>query len=292
MIRSMTGFGAGRAVEGDEAILVEMRSVNSKYCDVKVRMPRSLASLETELTRLIRKSLARGGIDVFVRREVPGKSTLVPRVDKALALEYARAYAELAQQTGLASQIDLGHLIESEGVVAVDERTADESAARSALLASAGHAIAALIAMREREGAALAEDLRHRLAQVGGLCDRLAALAPKMVDAYRKRLQERIADLLGSQPVDPARIAQEVAMFADRSDIAEEVTRLRSHVEQFQRLMASDEPAGRRMDFLVQEMHREANTSGSKSQSAEISAVVVELKAEIERIREQVQNVE
>ena len=292
MLRSMTGFGAGRAHEGDESVSVEIRSVNSKYCDVKVRIPRSLAPFETELVRLIRSRVARGGIETFVRREVSGKSSLLPKVDAALAREYARAYAELAKETGTKTEVQLEHLIGSEGVVAVHERPADETGARRALLAAAEQAIAHLIAMREREGLALAEDLSLRLARVRKLCGQLATLAPRMVEAYRGRLQQRIAELLGVQPVDPARIAQEVAMFADRSDIAEEMTRLRSHLDQFDKLIGGSEPSGRRMDFLVQEMHREANTSGSKSQSAEISNVVVELKAEIERIREQVQNVE
>jgi uncharacterized protein (TIGR00255 family) len=292
MIRSMTGFGAGRAADGEEEIAVEIRSVNSKFCDVKARLPRSLAALENELTRLIRSRVARGGIEVFVRREVFGKSTLVPRVDATLGREYARAYAELAAHTGVHAQIELAQLIESEGVVIVEDRPADEAAVRRALEASTIQAIERLIAMREREGSALEEDLHARLTHVRALGDQLTKLSPQMVAVYRTRLAQRIADLLGAQPVDAGRIAQEVAMFADRSDVAEEMTRLRSHIDQFERLLTGGEPAGRRMDFLVQEMHREANTSGSKSQSAEISAVVVELKAEIERIREQVQNVE
>jgi uncharacterized protein (TIGR00255 family) len=292
MIRSMTGFGSGRATEGEEEIVVEIRSVNSKYCDVKLRLPRALMALETELSRLVRNRLARGGIEIFVRRAVPGQSTLVPKIDAALAREYARVYSELARQAGSDAKVELSHLIESEGVVVVEDRAPDEGAARKALGAAAQQAIAALIAMREREGAALATDLKARLAQIRLCADRIATLAPQTVETYRNRLQQRIGELLGAQPVDPARIAQEVAMFADKSDVAEEVTRLRSHLEQFEKLIAATEPSGRRMDFLVQEMHREANTSGSKSQSAEISNVVVELKAEIERVREQVQNVE
>lgn len=288
----MTGFGAGRAREGDEEVAVEIRSVNSKYCDVKVRLPRELGFLETELSRQVRDRLARGGIEVFVRRTLPGRSTLVPRVDAALAGEYVKAYRELAQKAGAEGRVELAHLIEAEGVVVVEERAPDEASARKALTASAAMALDALVAMREREGRALAGDLGRRIAAIRTVADRLAVLAPRAVEAYRQRLQERIAQMLAEQPVDPGRLAQEVAIFADRSDVAEEVTRLKSHLDQFEKLMASGEPSGRRMDFLVQEMHREANTSGAKSQSAEISAVVVELKAEIERVREQVQNVE
>jgi uncharacterized protein (TIGR00255 family) len=291
MIRSMTGFGSGRGAASGEEIAVEVRSVNHKFCEVKVRLPRELSALELEITRVVKDRLARGGIEVTVRRAGPGGS-MAPRVDAALAEAYARAHAEVAARLGLHGQISLSDIIAAEGVIRLDDRDADLDAARGATEKALLQALEALGAMRAREGEALRRDLESRLATVEGLVVRVEALAPQAVEHHRARLAERVLELTRGVPLDPGRLAQEIALLAERTDVAEEVTRLRSHVAQARQLLGSGEPAGRKLDFLVQEMHREANTIGSKSQHAEISAVVVGLKAEIERMREQVQNVE
>ena len=291
MIRSMTGFGAGRGAAGGEELEVEVRSVNHKFCEVKVRIPRELAALEIEIAKHVKDRLARGGVDVGVRR-ASGTGSLAPRVDVALAESYARAFAEIQARLGLPGPPTLADVLAAEGVVRLDERQLDLDAAREAARRGLSAALDALIAMRAREGEALARDLAGRLGTVEAFAARVAGLAPQTVEHYRTRLAERIAELTRGVPLDPARLAQEVALFADRTDVAEEMTRLASHVAQARALLRSAEPAGRKLDFLVQEMHREVNTIGSKSQSAEIAACVVELKAEIERMREQVQNVE
>jgi len=291
MIRSMTGFGAGRGAANGEEVDVEVRSVNHKYCEVKVRLPRELGPLEHEVTRSVKERLARGGVDVAVRRLTPG-STVTPRVDVALAESYARAFAEIQARLGLPGGVTLGDVIGAEGVVRLDERAIDLDQVGEALRRAVQTALGQLLAMRGREGEALARDLATRLDEIERLVGRVSVLAPVAVDQYRTRLSERIAELTRNLPVDPARLAQEVAVFADRTDVAEEITRLRSHVAQVRALLSVSDPAGRKLDFLVQEMHREANTIGSKSQHAEIAGVVVSLKAEIERMREQVQNVE
>jgi uncharacterized protein (TIGR00255 family) len=291
MIRSMTGFGAGRASDGDEEIDVEVRSVNHKFCEVKVRLPRELAGVETEVTRAVKERLARGGVDVTARRAAT-RGAVFPRVDVALAEQYARSFREIQERLGLPGTVGLGEVLASEGVVRLEERAPEPEAACRALMAALEQALIALAAMREREGAALARDLDGRLGQIELLVARVETLAPLSIEHYRTRLQERIAEVARGFTPDPARLAQEVALFADRMDVSEELTRLRSHVEQVRGLLAGDEPAGRKMEFVVQEMHREANTIGSKSQSAAISSSVVALKAEIERMREQVQNVE
>jgi uncharacterized protein (TIGR00255 family) len=287
----MTGFGTGRAVQDAETVDVDVRSVNHKFCEVKVRLPRELAALEVEIARAVKERLARGGIEVSVRRS-GSQSTVVPRVDAALAAEYARAFAELQQRLGLAGAVTLEDVLAAEGVVRVEERPPDLEAGRGAVSAALAAALDALAAMRAREGEALARDLASRLDTVVAIVDRVEALAPQSIEHYRTRLGERLQDLARGFAPDPARVAQEVALFADRMDVSEEITRLRSHVAQTRELVEGTEPAGRKMEFLVQEMHREANTIGSKSQSAEIAALVVALKAEIERMREQVQNVE
>jgi uncharacterized protein (TIGR00255 family) len=291
MIRSMTGFGSGRGVASGEEIAVEVRSVNHKFCEVKVRLPRELSALELEITRVVKDRLARGGIEVTVRRAGPGGS-MAPRVDAGLAEAYARAYAEVAARLGLHGQVTLSDIIAAEGVIRLDDRETDLDAGRAATERALLQALEALGAMRQREGEALRRDLESRLATVEGLVVRVEALAPQAVEHHRARLAERVLELTRGIPLDPGRLAQEIALLAERTDVAEEVTRLRSHVGQARQLLGSGEPAGRKLDFLVQEMHREANTIGSKSQHAEISTVVVALKAEIERMREQVQNVE
>ncbi|WP_242361543.1 YicC/YloC family endoribonuclease [Anaeromyxobacter sp. SG17] len=291
MIRSMTGYGAGHGAAAGEELDVEVRSVNHKFCEVKVRLPREYAALELEAAKAVKDRLARGSVDVSIRRAA-GAGGLAPRVDVQLAEAYARAFAELQVRLGLAAGATLADILAADGVVRLDERDVNLDGAREALRAGLGAALEALVEMRAREGEALARDLAARLATVEALAARVAVLAPQAVEHHRARLEERLAELTRGVALDPARLAQEVALLADRSDVAEELTRLASHAAQVRALLGGGEPAGRKLDFLVQEMHREVNTVGSKSQSAEIAGVVVALKAEIERMREQVQNVE
>ncbi|HCF58674.1 MAG TPA: YicC family protein [Myxococcales bacterium] len=292
MIHSMTGFGAGKASAGGGEVSIEIRSVNHKYAEVKTRLPAELAPLEAELAKRIKERLQRGAIEVSIRRSSTGRSVLMPRVDIELAREYVAALAELGRQLSLERNLGLAELAQVEGVVSLETRPIDLEAARQALSSAVDQALESLVAMREREGAALAEDMLARLAVVRARAARIGELAPQSVEQYRARLEQRIAELSRGIQIDPQRLAQEVALFADRVDIAEELTRLASHLDQFERLVQGSGPTGRRMDFVVQELNREVNTIGSKSQSAEVAQLVVELKAEIERIREQVQNVE
>ena len=291
MIRSMTGFGAGHGAAGAEEVDVEVRSVNHKFCEVKVRLPRELSALETDAAKLVRERLARGGVDVAVRRS-GAAGALAPRVDVALAEAYARAFEELRARLGLSGAPTLADVAGAEGVIRLDERALDLDSAREALRAALLGALDALVAMRAREGEALSRDLEGRLDAVEALVTRVAALVPQTVEHHRTRLAERVQELTRGIALDPGRLAQEVALFADRTDVTEEVTRLRSHLAQARALLRGGEPAGRKLDFIVQEMHREVNTIGSKSQSAEIAGIVVSAKAEVERMREQVQNVE
>jgi uncharacterized protein (TIGR00255 family) len=291
MIRSMTGFGAGRGAAAGEEIDLEVRSVNHKYCEVKARLPRELGALEQDVVRAVKERLARGGIEVSVRRTA-AEGAVAPHVDVALAESYARAFAEVQARLGLPGTVTLGDVLAAEGVIRLAERAVNVEAAAEAVRAALGAALDAIVAMRAREGEALARDLNARLDGVETAVARIAELSPQIVEQQRKRLGDRIAELTGGVALDPARLVQEIALFADRTDVAEEITRLRSHVAQVRELLRSAEPAGRKLDFLVQEMHREVNTIGSKSQSADLAGIVVGLKAEIERMREQVQNVE
>jgi uncharacterized protein (TIGR00255 family) len=292
MLKSMTGFGAGRARVGDEEFSVELRSLNHKFCEVKVRLPRELSTLEPIVVKQVKDRLARGAVDLFVKRQTATASGTVPVIDVALAKEYARAFRELAQALGAPAEITWAQVATQPGVMKLEEKGIDVESATQAVHEALGQALKALEQMRQTEGESIYADLDARMKLIEGWSREVTALAPRAVEEYRQRLAERVAELARGVAVDPQRLAQEVAMFAERTDIAEESTRLASHLEQFRALMASSEPAGRRMDFLVQELHREVNTTGSKSQHAEISARVVSMKAEVERIREQVQNVE
>ncbi|HEY1332862.1 MAG TPA: YicC/YloC family endoribonuclease [Myxococcaceae bacterium] len=292
MLKSMTGFGTGRSRAGDEEISVEVRAVNHKHLEVKVRLPRELAALEAAVVKAVRAHCVRGAVDVAVRRSAGTVTGAVPVVDAAMARAWREALRTVARAAELADTPTAAQISSQPGVVRMEEPVTDLAHAEGALDRALADALAALVAMREREGKALEADLSARVQRVATLSSEVATLAPRTAEAYRERLQERVAELLKGAPVDEARLVQEVALFAERTDVAEEATRLQAHLGAFRGFLASSEPAGRRMDFLVQEMHREVNTTGSKSQSTEISTRIVELKAELERIREQVQNVE
>ncbi|OJH35882.1 YicC/YloC family endoribonuclease [Cystobacter ferrugineus] len=292
MLKSMTGFGAGRARVGDEEFSVEVRSLNHKFCEVKARLPRELSALEPVLVKQVKDRLARGAVDVFIKRHTATAAGTVPVVDVGLAREWARALREVGEALGELAEVSWSVVASQPGVVRLEERGMDVESATQAVSGALEQALTALEQMRQVEGEAIRVDLETRLGLIERWSREVAGLAPRSVEEYRQRLTERVAELARGISVDEQRLAQEVALFAERSDIAEEMTRLASHLEQFRQLMGAGEPSGRRMDFLVQEMHREVNTTGSKSQHAEISARVVSMKAEVERIREQVQNVE
>jgi uncharacterized protein (TIGR00255 family) len=288
----MTGFGSGRARVQDEELTVELKSLNHKFCEVKVRLPRELSALEPLVTKAVKDRLARGAVEVSVRRQTPGATASAPQVDLALAREYHRALTELAQAISSREPIALRDVASLPGVLRIEERGIDAESAQRALEQALAEALEKIGEMRVKEGEAIRADLEARLALLEAGAARLEALAPRQVAEYRKRLEDRLAELARGVALDPQRLAQEVAYMAERTDVAEEMTRLRSHFGQFRALIASGEPAGRKMDFLVQEMHREVNTTGSKSQHPEISNNIVAMKAELERVREQVQNVE
>jgi uncharacterized protein (TIGR00255 family) len=292
MLRSMTGFGTGRAVVDDDDLVVEVKSVNHKFCEVKARLPRELTALETALVRRVKDRVARGALDVSVKRSRSAGVGLVPVVDTGLAREYRRAFAELAAATGLPDTTTIKDVATLPNVVRLDEPQVDLSKATRAMETAVDQALTALEAMRSVEGKAIEKDLLARLELVARSVAEIERRAPPTVEEYRARLADRIAELTRGMVVDPQRLAQEVAFFAERCDVAEELTRLRSHVEQFKQLCVAAEPSGRKLDFLVQEMHREVNTTGSKSADAAVTSLVVQLKAELERVREQVQNVE
>jgi uncharacterized protein (TIGR00255 family) len=299
----MTGFGVGNAALGKGSVAVEVRAVNGRFLDVRVRLPQELADLAAMVESEARKRLGRGRCDITVRTE--GNVSTMPALDKDRA---RRAYQTLLQ---LRDELAPGTEVPFSMLSAVPElfRTADSSdlePARSSLVAALACALDDLDLMRRKEGSAIFADLKARLATVQKLCREIAARAPEMAENMARKFRDRLHRIspvisalpaLGGDPgrdvvIDPARVEQELVVLMERSDIAEELTRLDSHAEQMTAYMREDEPLGRRLDFLLQEMAREINTIGAKSQDLRTSHAVVELKAEIERMREQVQNVE
>ena len=296
MIRSMTGYGqAAFEVEG-AAFEVELRSVNHRHLDVKARLPRGLAAFEADLRAQVAERLARGKVDVTVRATGGAALAATVELDLAVAARYLAAARTLREQHGVGGELDVTALLSLPGVARVAERELAEEAARAALRAALAAALDALAAMRDAEGAALERELRGRLDRLEALAREIEARAGEVQRAVRERLRRRAEQLREETgPLDEARLHQEVVWAADRLDVTEECVRLHSHVAQFRALLDAagpQQPAGRRLDFLLQEMGREANTIGSKSADAPIAHQVVDLKTELERIREQVQNVE
>jgi uncharacterized protein (TIGR00255 family) len=290
-MRSMTGFGLGEVSLGAGKLGVEIRGVNHRFLDVRVRVPRELGELAGFVEQVAREKLTRGRYEVAMR--VEGTALGAPVLDRDRARSAYRALCELRDELAPGSDVPLSLLgaIPDLFVSSVD-REIDRL--RAATRSAFDGAIGALDAMRAREGKALRDDLVKRLDRVRRLGRDIERRSPDVLDAHRRRLRERADRLRASTEieVDGARLEQEIAMFAERCDICEELTRLESHCAQFAGLLASDEAVGRRLDFLLQEMAREANTVGAKSPDAQIAHAVVEVKAEIERMREQVQNVE
>ncbi|MBX3231565.1 MAG: YicC family protein [Labilithrix sp.] len=285
-MKSMTGFGAGDVLFAGGKLTIEIRAVNHRYLDLRIRAPAQLPDLANVVDSLARERLTRGRFDVTVRLDGGALGAVV--LDRERARSVFAALTELRDELAPGVDVPLSLLgaVPDLFVPALD----DDDALNAALVAAFDAARAALDEMRRREGDALAADLRRRLASVRRLAGAVAERAPAMAEAYRARLTEKIARL-GLEP-DPTRLAQEVVLYADRADVAEELTRIEGHAAHLEGMLACDGAIGRRLDFLLQEMAREVNTIGAKSQDVAVAHAVVDLKTEIERMREQVQNVE
>lgn len=288
---SMTGFGKGEYREGGLCVTVELKSVNNRFLDLAVKCPHALAPYEEDVRALLRSRFARGRIDVFVSMTDLREKPKTPRVDFALAEGYQRAAKALFERFPEAeNDVSLAFLLRLPDVVRFEEEEGEDGALRPALLAAAEKAADALSAMRRAEGERLKEDVLKRGKEIASLRDAISARAPLVAEEYRKKLTERMNDYLGGK-VDETRILTEAALFADKCSIDEELTRLSSHIKELFRI-AEEETVGRKLDFLIQEFNRECNTVCSKSNDAEITALALKMKNEIEKVREQIQNLE
>ncbi len=292
MLKSMTGYGRGEAAAGGMTLAVEIKSVNHRYGDVTVKSPRALYPLETEIKKKVAEKLRRGKIDVFITQEFAAGGTAAPLLNRGLADAYVRVFDEMRQAYGLEGGIPLSLLASQRDVLVLREEALAEGEVEKALFVALEQALEAMEKMRLAEGSATSRDLEGRLVTVEELLSAVETRAPEVPREWRGKLTERLSRLEKELEVDPQRLAQELALFADRCDISEELTRFRSHLGQVRGLFDSAEPVGRQLDFLLQELNRETNTMGSKSNDAELTRMVVTIKAELEKVREQIQNIE
>lgn len=292
MLRSMTGFGRGDDTIGGRHIVFEIKSVNHKYFEFNSRIPRGYLFLEDKLKAYIQGKISRGKVDVFLQIETLEETDVQVLVNHSLASAYVTALQELKERYQLPDEPSLALLSKYSDIFSVHKAPEDEDAVWEAVRQVADQAIASFLKMREAEGARLKADILEKAGEIVALVDQVERHTPETVEHYRERLKAKIEELLQDNWFDEQRVLTEVAIFADKVAVDEETVRLRSHFQQLQRLVDSDGPVGRKIDFLVQEMNREANTIGSKSVNSQIAYLVVDIKALIEKIREQVQNVE
>jgi uncharacterized protein (TIGR00255 family) len=292
MLRSMTGFGRG---EGDTSLgkmVVESRSVNHRYCDISIKLPKGLSLFENRIKEIIRSQVSRGRIDVSLRLDSLGEEKVQLNVDLDLAEQYYRALHDLKERLQLKDEITLSLLAGAKDLIVAKEELGDIEPYWQEILPVLKQSLKNLDDMKRSEGESLTKDLQKRLESITEQLQMIKQQFPLRLKAFFARLQDRLRSLLEGMETDPSRFQQEVAFLAERADITEEIVRAESHLVQFKGLLDGNEPVGRKMDFLLQEIHREVNTVSAKANDAEISQRVVEVKSELEKIREQVQNVE
>lgn len=292
MLKSMTGFGRGEASGDGRKFAVELKSVNHRYSEVVLRLPRPLLSLEERARRVVQGRVSRGRIDGYFSMEEYGENFTEVKVDKALATAYYKAMKELKDALKLGGDIKLKHILSVPDVLTVVKAEEDVEKWWPVVNDALVSALDQLVQMRITEGAGLSADILKRVEILRVLTDKIQSRSPVVVEEYRAKLEARLKDLVAGGILDAGRLAAEASLFAERSSITEETVRLESHLAQLRESINSNEPVGRKLDFLVQEMNREINTIASKSNDLELSQIVVEAKSELEKIREQVQNIE
>ena len=292
MIRSMTGYGGAKGVSGKLEVSIEIKSVNNRYLDCTIKMPRVFSSFEENLKALVQKYISRGKVDVFVSIDSSNADDVEIKLNRPLAEAYLTTLRSMKDEYNLSGSIEVMDLAGFPDVLKAEKREADTDRLCSDISAVLEEALVGFNEMRSREGMKLSADISERLERIEKLNDTAMEISPVSVADYRRKLEARMQEVLQSASIDEARILTEAAIFADRVAINEETVRLRSHIEQLREMLVSRESVGRKIDFIVQEFNREANTIGSKGNDAEMARIIVDMKAEIEKIREQAQNIE
>lgn len=291
MIKSMTGYGKANLLEKQREYQVEIKSVNHRYLDISVKMPRVLSYLEEEVKKEIATKIKRGKVDVFITFENHSTQGKEVKINTELAEIYISELKKLAKQENILDNIEVIEVAKFPDVLMLQNKQEDE-AIQNELIKTVKEATRKLIYMREMEGNKMAEDIQKRITKIQEKVKEISVLSSGLIDEYVVKLEERIKEILKIQEVDQARLAQEVVIYADKCSVEEEVTRLESHIVQFENLLKTEETVGKKLDFIVQEMNRETNTIGSKANKLEITNNVIDVKTELENIREQIQNIE
>ena len=291
-MKSMTGYGSATENLGGREITAEIRSVNNRYLDCTVKLPRTYSFAEDPAKQLVKHHISRGKVDVYITVNAKEGTQVQISLNRPVLEGYLNALRSISADYGLRDDITVGSLARMPDVFLIDKENEDEEQLQKDILSVLEAALTRYDSMRAQEGAALAEDLRAKAAGILRLVEKVEARSPVTLAEYRKRLTEKLQEVLGSTDIDESRILTEAAIYADKIAVDEETVRLRSHLKQLDQMLASEEPIGRKLDFLLQEMNRETNTIGSKGNDLEQAKTVVEMKAELEKIREQIQNVE
>lgn len=292
MIKSMTGYGRVETSGQDRNIVVEVKSVNHRFLEISLRMPQTLFPLELDFKKKIGEKLKRGRVEVFIRLEARSTNPAEAIINLEIARNYFAALQSLKDEFGLTEEIGLKTLAGFRDIFSQPAETEISPEVLKQIADALDEALNMLVQMRQEEGAAIYRDMEQRLNFIGNILETVNSRSPQVVAEYQKRLTERIKELTNGCVIDDARLVQEAAIFAEKSDITEEIVRMRSHISQFITLLQSLEAEGKKIDFLLQEMNREINTIGSKSNDAEIARLVIEAKSELSRLREQAQNIE
>ena len=292
MLKSMTGFGRAEGETTLGRVVVESRSVNHRYCDINTKLPKRLSFFENRIKEIIRSQVSRGRIDVSLRLDTVGEEKVQLSVDLELAQQYYRVFQDLREKLQLKDEVTLNLLAGAKDLITAKEESGDIEPYWQEILPILKQSFKNMDDMKRLEGESLTKDLKQRLEHIAQQLQIIKQQFPSHLKANLSRLHERLRSLLEGMEIDPLRFQQEIAFLAERTDITEEIVRAESHLAQFSSLLEGNEPVGRKMDFLLQEIHREVNTVSSKANDAEISQRVVEMKSELEKIREQVQNIE
>lgn len=293
MAISMTGFGRGEFKNDNYHFLVECKTINHKYCDINVRLPRKISFLEDKIRNYVKNFVKRGRVDLYIKLDLIGSEDVNLKFDDKLATQYVNILKEIKSKFDLQDDISVMNVAKFPDIIKCEEKEEDEDLYWGMLKEALDVTLAKLSQMRKEEGKKLAEDTLKRCDILSDLIDEIEKYSDTIVDEYKEKLSIRISEILENPSiVDENRLAQEVAIFADKSSITEEIVRFRSHIEQLKNTVVKNDSIGRKIDFLIQEMNREVNTTGSKSSNINITNLVVEVKSELEKIREQIQNIE
>jgi len=292
MIKSMTGYGRGECIKGERRVVIEISTVNHRYFDANIRMPRSIRFFEEDIRKYVKDHVARGKLDIYIHYYSQAKEDISISINETLCNEYVKAFRKTQQQFDLIDDLSTATLMGLPDIVTVEKNADDKEHIWEVVEKALEDGVIALNKMREKEGKMLKDDLLFKNKNVEEIINQIAKRSPLVVAQYKEKLQQKMTEALADISIDSDRLLTEVAIFSDKASIDEELTRLKSHINQLNSILNEDGVVGRKLDFLIQEINREGNTIGSKANDQFIAKYVVELKSEIEKIREQVQNIE